>query len=83
MVQAAETDVVGPAVATQDPDALLDQVVGHGGQASRLHAGQGLELAAKDLDPLALLGDAGLGGLIGLEDRGHQIVPQLGAELAE
>src|SRR5690349_15774254 len=29
VIEAAITDVVGPAVAADDPDALLDQIVGH------------------------------------------------------
>ena len=30
VIQAAVADVIGPAVAADDPDALLDQHVGHG-----------------------------------------------------
>ena len=35
VVEAAEADVVGPAVAADDPDALLDQGVGEGEEVAR------------------------------------------------
>ena len=35
MVQAAEADVVGPAIAAEGPDRALDQVLGEGGELGR------------------------------------------------
>ena len=40
VVESAVADVVGPAVSTDEPDALADEVVGDGIQAPRLHARQ-------------------------------------------
>ena len=69
VVEAAVADVVGPAVAAHDPDALLDQGVG---QAA---AGRGLRGCRRRASfcfeqlrrACALLDDAGFGGLIGVE----------------
>ena len=65
VVEAAESDVVGPAVAADDPDALVHQVVGD----LRERAGfdgvlSGKRLAHRD-HALALGFDAVLGGLVG------------------
>ncbi len=67
MVEAAVADVIGPAVAADDPDAFLDQRVGQAEQVAGL-AGVGTgQLLLQQLDAGALLEDAGLGGLVGVE----------------
>ena len=51
VVQAAVADVVGPAVAAQDPDALLDQRVGHRQQVARFAAASAGQFLAQDFRP--------------------------------
>ena len=83
VVEAAEADVVGPAVAADDPDGLLHEVVGEvderpgGGRCGRR------ELHAQPGHALALGRDAGVGRLIGLEDLAREAARKCRAELAE
>ena len=77
VIEAAVSDVVRPAVAADQPDALLHQVVGERLQAAGfvdLHAGQ---LLAQGHDALALRRDAGLTRLIRVQERGGQSVADL------
>jgi len=67
VVEAAEADVVGPAVAADDPHAAPDQVLR---QRVELAGGRGVdrpELLPEQGDAFALLVDAGLGVLVGCE----------------
>ncbi len=69
VIETAVADVVGPAVAADQPDALLHQVVGERLEAAGLvdlHAGQ---LLPQRDDAFALRCDAGLARLIRVEER--------------
>ena len=78
MIEAAVTDVIGPAVAADNPHALLDQDIGHAEQIVdlRLHGGQfcivTFEHRAKAhfqvFNTHALVADVGFGDLISEED---------------
>ena len=73
MVETAVANVIGPAVAADDPHALPDQVVGEviefAGGGVRGEVGQ---LGAQ-FDHVGALGcDAGLRGLVGVEQGFHQ-----------
>ena len=59
VVQPAEADVVGPAVAAQNPYALSDQRVGDGQQVARVTGIVAGQLAAQRRHALALLADLG------------------------
>src|SRR3990172_940892 len=72
VVEATVADVVGPAVAADDPDALLHQVVGQGQEALGLGPAQGQERLLQRLDPRPLVCDPGLGGLIALDEPLHE-----------
>ena len=84
VVQAAVADVVGPAVAAHDPHAALDQHVGQAEQVlgARRRASafrRRPEPAPARLsrpDALALLGDAGFVGLVGVEQGLRQVVAE-------
>ena len=78
VVQAAVADVVGPAVAADDPDALLHQGVGQAEQvaASRVVLSAPASLPCSVGHPLALGGDAGFVGLVGVQEA----VDQFGAD---
>ncbi len=65
MIQAAVADVVGPAVAADDPDRSADEVVGQGLEAAGLRPFDGAQRRAQDRDAGALLGDPGFGALVG------------------
>ena len=92
MVHAAVADVVGPAVAAEDPDGLLGVQVGHGGDLGQERVlgvlEQGLELVARGLGGggVALACQPGAGGFFdggaggGFRHLGQQI-GQLGAAL--
>jgi hypothetical protein len=58
MVQAAETDVVGPAVAADNPDGFFDQRIGQDVKAGGVRRGKGVEGAAQFAHALALLADS-------------------------
>ena len=68
VVEAAVADVVGPSVAADDPDALLDEVVGEETQPHRFRIGPPREQELQVRDPLPLRGDSGLPGLVGGEE---------------
>ena len=86
VIQAAIADVVGPAVAADDPHALFDQVIGQGAQV--LQAGfedavSPVEAVQPAVDalfqqghPFPLIEDVGLGGLGVAEDGVGQIPRQ-------
>jgi hypothetical protein len=63
VVESAEADVEGPAIATQDPDALADQRVGDGEQVAGVRRIVGGEALAKSNNALPLLSDFCLGFL--------------------
>ena len=73
MIQAAVADVIGPAVAAQDPYALLHQVIGHCEQFARRGTIDVRQLIFQNLHPFALLEDAGLVRLVGIENALRQI----------
>ena len=77
MVQATEADVVGPAVAADDPDALAHQVVGDGEQPPRAFVVDAAQQHLQLLHPAPLFHDAGLIRLVGSE----QVLEQLRLEL--
>jgi len=72
VIEAAVTNVIRPAVAADDPNALADQGIGQ----FRQEAGAGVlaarQLAAQGFHAGALGTDAGVGGLIGIEQFGGQ-----------
>jgi len=58
VVEAAEADVVGPAVAADDPDARADEGSGERLEPSRLRGVNPDDPLEQGLDALALRGDA-------------------------
>ena len=75
VIEAAVADVVGPAVAAQDPDALLDQRIGQRSAGRALPACRRRPASAcSSRHALALGEDAGFGVLIGVEDGLRQIL---------
>ena len=83
MVQASVADVVGPAVASEDPDALLDQHVRHREQVlgfGGLHAG---EFGLQGLHALPLGGDARLVLLVRVADGVGEVASQGAGHLGD
>ncbi len=68
VIEAAVTDVVAPAVAADDPDALLDQLVGNRQQIASRGRLVVRQLFFQRLHALALGEDAFLGRLIGTQN---------------
>ena len=68
MVEPAVADIIGPAVAAHDPDALLHQGVGQTQQVARFGGVQAGEFFLEELNALALREDALLGLLVGVDD---------------
>jgi hypothetical protein len=64
MVEAAVADVVRPAVAADDPDALLDEIVGEQREPLGLPSADRREQLLQLRDARPLRGDARLGGLV-------------------
>ena len=90
VVQAAVTDVVGPAVATEDPHALLHQHVGESQQVDNsvlfgsVRLGEQVrQLLPQVFNALALGFDARLIGLVGIEKLGHQPIAELRGQLPQ
>ena len=78
VIETAVTDIVGPAVAADDPDGFLDQGVGHGGQVLGLRIlGRG-KFLLEGGHPLALLLDAQVGGLVGVQQAIDQVRAEFG-----
>ena len=75
MIEAAVADVVGPSVAADGPDALLDQLVGADRQVAGLGRLQIPNLLFQNFNALALLFDFLLRLLRGGENRRNQLVP--------
>ena len=69
VVEAAEADVVGPAVAADDPDALADERAGERLEPACLGPVDAREPVAQLGDEPALLGDPGLGVRVGAGER--------------
>ena len=76
MVEPAVADVVGPAVAADDPDPLLHEVVGEEAQPRRVRIGPAREQELQVRDPRPLRGDAGLARLV----RGQEPVDEIPGE---
>ena len=77
MVQAAVADVVGPAVAAEDPHALFHQLVGQAEQQFGFGRVQLLQFLLQGRDAFALVVNAGFVALFGVEDCRRQIVADL------
>ena len=83
VIEPAVADVVGPAVAADDPDALLDQVVGHAQQVPGVSGWLSRsELLLERRDALALIVDPGLVRLVGIQEPVDQLVADLRREPA-
>jgi hypothetical protein len=76
VIDTAESDVVGPAVAADDPHVLAHEVVADLREARGLRTADLAELRAERRDPLPLRGDPGLRALIGIEERADEGVTQ-------
>ncbi len=74
MIEPAEPDVVGPAVAADDPDALADERVGDGEQVPCLAVLARLESSLQLGDALALVGEMRLLVLRRVEDRARELL---------
>ena len=84
MIEPAKADVVGPAVAADDPDALAhqdigqaEQVAGVGGALGRQRVERVCQLVQPLFQPgyaLALGGDAGLARLVGVQQTLDEIL---------
>ena len=61
VIESAEADVVAPTVATDDPDALLDQFIRYREQVASRGCLVASQLFFQRLHPIALGKDAGLG----------------------
>ena len=81
VVEAAKPDVVRPAVAADDPHGSLDESVGDAPQLAGLRRDDPLQSLPELDDSLPLDLDAGIGGLVGFEQRGTDVA-QAGAETA-
>src|ERR1051326_2549513 len=90
VIEPAEADVVRPAVAADDPDALLHQRVGEREELLLVGRIELVHARLQNLDARALLGDLRLVLLLASEDVGGEALPnlhgdapqQLGGELA-
>ena len=74
VIESAEADVIGPAIAADEPNALAHQRIGNRQQVARV---AGFEACNKPLDfgdALALRRDASLGGLVGFQDAPLRVV---------
>ena len=74
VIEAAVTDVVGPAITADNPDAFADELVGETEQQLSLGSFEALELRFESGDALALFVDAYFVGLVGFQDGVHQIL---------
>ena len=83
VVEAAVADVVRPAVAADDPEALLDEVVGDVEEAAGREALLAGELRLEGGDALALVGDPLLGPLVGRQEAGDELVAEEAAQLLD
>jgi hypothetical protein len=84
VVEPAEADVVGPAVAADDPDRLAHERVGERVEALRrrpVRAGHAVQPRPELRDPGPLFGQRGLGVLRGGEQCGREVVADLAREL--
>ena len=77
VVKAAGADVVGPAVAADDPDTAPDQVVEDAAQLGRRSPVQAVEPPVELGEALALRAQLGLAQLRRLQDLVHQLRAQL------
>ena len=78
MVEPAEADVIGPAIAADDPDRTAYQVIDNRKQLPGVRIVlQGEQFGLEGRDPLALRADLGLADLRRREDRACQIVAKL------
>src|SRR5581483_2535587 len=68
VVEAAVADVVCPAIAADDPDALLDERIGEIAEVAGFGSIDAGEFLFEGLDALALLEDALFGFLIGVDE---------------
>ena len=79
VVEAAEADVVGPAVAADDPDALADEVVGHASRSAGAAARRrSLASFCGACHPAPLRGRSRPRRPAALEERVDQLVAELG-----
>ena len=76
MVEAAEADVVGPAVAADDPHALAAQVVGQLAQRACLQHGLFFQFGHRLRHAFALFEDTRLAVFVGQQDRLDQRLSQ-------
>ncbi|MNG97572.1 hypothetical protein D3C79_566900 [compost metagenome] len=76
MVEPAEADVIGPAIAADEPDRLVHQVIRIPRQLSGARLGAILQQAAQLLDMGPLLGDRQTGVLQPLLQLGRDDIPQ-------
>ena len=93
MVEATETDVISPTVATDDPHAFADQGAGQGDELAGQGGGGAVTARSQPAELLVELGHSGalgengfllvLAGLVGLQDRGGQIGPDRSGERDE
>ncbi len=84
VIQAAETDVVRPAIAADEPDGLLNQVVGQLLQPiARRENRSAPSFSRSDDDAPALGTDSGFRGLVGIEDFLDQSVADVRGQRCE
>ena len=79
VIQPAVADVVGPAVAAEDPDALAHQLIGQRQQQLGLGRVEPLQLLLQRRDAFALVVNAGFVALVGVEDAVHEILAERAA----
>ena len=82
MIEPAGADVIGPAIAADEPDRLVHQVIRILRQLSRARLGATLQQAAQLLNVGALLGDRQAGVLQPLLQLGLRLGEGSGAALA-
>ena len=83
MVEAAESDVVGPTVASHDPDGFEDEKIGEPAELAGLGGVPAMDRGAEFFHAGALGGDVGFGGLRGAEDFLDEAVADAGGKLAK
>ncbi len=82
-VKPTEADVVSPAVAADDPDALTDQRIGHGKEAASVFGVDALQLRFQLGHSLVLLEDVSFVALLLFQDSPGQLFSHLRGERLE
>src|SRR4026208_1839542 len=78
MFEPAISDIVSPAITTDEPDALLHEIIGQGLQTPRLSRRKACQLALERDDSFPLSHDSRLTGLVCTEQLLGEVISDLG-----